>query len=104
VGAHIMRMMSLIISFLAGMVLGQGFKVLVLVPASIIAVAATIGIGVAQASDVWAIVLMALAVMTMLQIGYLIGAGVRSFMVAARAARRYGRPAPISRAIRRAAH
>jgi hypothetical protein len=95
--------MSIIISFLAGMVLGQRFKVLILIPAIVIAVVATVGVGLAQAFNVWSIVLMALAVMTVLQIGYLVGTGIRTFMVAARAACLHRRPAATPAAIRRAA-
>jgi hypothetical protein len=47
--------------------------------------------------------LMALAVMTVLQIGYLVGTGIRTFMVAARAAWLHRRPAATPAAIRRAA-
>jgi hypothetical protein len=77
--------MPIIISFLAGTVLGQRFKVLILIPTSIIAVTAAIGVGLAQALDGWSIALMVLAVMTALQVGYVVGTGIQYFMTAPRA-------------------
>jgi hypothetical protein len=71
------------IGFLAGIALGQFFKVLILVPAMSIALIATIAVGIARADNVWSIALVSVAIGTALQIGYLIGIGLRSFIVAA---------------------
>jgi hypothetical protein len=48
-----------------------------------IALIATIAVGIARADHVWSIALVSVAVGTALQIGYLIGIGLRSFIVAA---------------------
>jgi hypothetical protein len=77
----------IVISLLAGMVLGQRFKVLVLAPAIAFAVLAAIGAGVARPDAIWAIVLAAVATTASLQIGYLAGIGIRHLRIAARASR-----------------
>jgi hypothetical protein len=77
----------LVISFLSGMVLGQRFRFLALIPAIIFAILATIGVGIGRAHDVWWIVLSGISVITCLQIGYIVGCGIRSFIVTARDAR-----------------
>ena len=63
-----------------------------------LALVGTIAAGIARADNVWSIALMAIAVVTALQIGYLIGIWLRSFIVAAR----FARPSPASEATRRA--
>jgi hypothetical protein len=79
-------MMTLaMISLLVGMVLGQRFKVLILVPAMALALVLAVGTGVASADTVWSIVLMAAATTAGLQIGYFVGVGIRYVMVATRA-------------------
>jgi hypothetical protein len=96
--------MTLIISFFSGMVLGLRFKVLILIPASIIVATVTIAVGVTEGATAWSIVLMGLVVLTALEVGYLVGTAIRSFLVIAIAARRCGSVGPTPRAIRRAAH
>jgi uncharacterized protein YneF (UPF0154 family) len=86
-----------VISLVAGIALGQWFKVLILVPVMSLALVGTIAAGIARADNVWSIGLMAIAVVTALQIGYLIGIWLRSFIVAAR----FARPPPTSEAARR---
>jgi hypothetical protein len=76
-----------VISLLIGMVLGQRFKVLVLVPAIGLALIVTTVAGIARADSVWLIVVMTVAVTSSLQIGYLAGTGIRHLMAAARASR-----------------
>jgi hypothetical protein len=93
--------MPLIICVLVGMVLGQRFKVLVLLPAIGVALIVAIGVGVASADSGWSIVLMAVSVTIMLQIGYVVGIGIRSFTVAARTARLYHCPASVPTVARR---
>ena len=68
-----------VISLVAGIALGQWFKVLILVPVMSLALVGTIAAGIARADNVWSIGLMAIAVVTALQIGYLIGIWLRSF-------------------------
>ena len=98
-------MMTLaMISLLVGMVLGQRFKVLVLMPTIAIALILVIGVGVARADTVWWIILSAIAVATSLQIGYLLGIGVRHALVAARASRSPAASVTGSRSARRPAH
>jgi hypothetical protein len=81
-------MMTLaMVSLLVGIVLGQRFKVLVLMPTIAIALVLAIGAGVAHADPVWWIVLLGTAAATSLQVGYLIGAGIHYVLVAARASR-----------------
>jgi hypothetical protein len=76
-----------IISLLVGMVLGQRFRVLVLLPTIAIVVLVTVGAGLVQADSGWSIVLMAAATAASLQIGYLAGIAIRHIMVVARASR-----------------
>jgi hypothetical protein len=85
-----------VISLVAGIALGQWFKILILVPVMGLALVGTIATGIARADNVWWIALMAIAVVTALQIGYLIGIWLRSFIVAAR----FARPSPASEATR----
>src|SRR5712664_385101 len=75
-----MTILLVVISLVAGIALGQWFKILILVPVMSLALA------------------VAIAVVTALQIGYLIGIWLRSFIVAAR----FARPSAASEATRRA--
>jgi uncharacterized protein YneF (UPF0154 family) len=93
-----MTILLVVISLVAGIALGQWFKILILVPVMSLALVGTIATGIARADSVWSIALMAIAVVTALQIGYFIGIWLRSFIVAARLAR----PSPASEATRRA--
>jgi uncharacterized protein YneF (UPF0154 family) len=92
-----MAISLVVISLVAGIALGQWFKILILVPAVGLALGGTIAAGIARADNVWSLALMAIAVVTALQIGYFIGIWLRSFIVAARLAR----PSPASEAMRR---
>lgn len=71
------------ISFLAGVALGQRFKVMVLMPAISIALILAVGSGVTHAQTAWSIVLTAALAALCLQIGYLIGIFVHHVHVAA---------------------
>jgi hypothetical protein len=73
-------MIYLLISLFIGAVLGlaQGFKVLVLLPAVAIALVLAIANGIAHADSSWWIVLKTVAAVGGIQIGYLVGIGVRS--------------------------
>ena len=79
-----MAISLVVISFVAGIALGQWFKVLILVPVMSLALGGTIAAGIARADDVWSIAFVAVAVVTGLQIGYLVGIWLRSFIVGAR--------------------
>jgi uncharacterized protein YneF (UPF0154 family) len=94
-----MTILLVVISLVAGIALGQWFKILILVPVMSLALVGTIAAGIARADNIWSIALMAIAVVTALQIGYLIGIWLRSFIVAAR----FARPSPASEATRRTA-
>jgi hypothetical protein len=76
-----------VISLVVGMALGQRFKVLVLLPAIGLAVIVTTSAGVLRADDGWSIVWMGVAAAVALQLGYLLGTGIRSFLVADRTTR-----------------
>ena len=75
-------------------------QVLILVPVMSLALVGTIAAGIARADDVWSIAFVAIAVVTGLQIGYLIGIWLRSFIVGARFARASRRLTPTSEAAR----
>lgn len=64
-------------SLLAGMALGQRFKVIVLWPTAMVASALVVGVGIAHADSAWSIVLLTLTSISCLQIGYLAGIGIR---------------------------
>jgi hypothetical protein len=83
-----------VISLVAGIALDQWFEILILVPVMSLALVGTIAAGIARADNVWSITLMGIAVETALQIGYLIGIWLRSFIVAAS----FARPSPASEA------
>jgi hypothetical protein len=92
-------MTLLIISLLMGMVLGQRFKVLVLVPAMVFVLLVAIGEGTARAEGLWPTALLAMVAIASLQIGYLAGTGIRYLHVAARTNRHrtgfQGGPQPV---------
>jgi len=95
-----MAISLVVISFVAGIALGQWFKVLILVPVMSLALGGTIAAGIARADDVWSIAFVAVAVVTGLQIGYLVGIWLRSFIVGARFARASRRLTPTLEAAR----
>ena len=95
-----MAISLVVISFVAGIALGQWFRVLILVPVMTLALGGTIAAGIARADDVWSIAFVAIAVVTGLQIGYLVGIWLRSFIVSARFARASRRLTPTSEAAR----
>jgi hypothetical protein len=99
---HLSMLISLILSLIAGMVLGQRFKVLILPPAIVLAIIAATAAGIVRGDHGWSIVLLAVAVTVVLQIGYLIGTGIHSFVAAGRAyRRRYGTSLPAPAVVRR---
>jgi len=72
-----------LISFLVGALLGQRFKVIVLLPAGAVALLVAIRTGVDRAETVWSIILLATATAACLQVGYFIGMYVHHVLTAA---------------------
>jgi hypothetical protein len=97
-------MMLAILSLLAGMVLGQRFKVLILIPAIAASLIVAVAAGIARADDIWSIVMMAVLAATSLQIGYLGGTAIRVMIVATRASRRRHASLQASATVQRPAH
>jgi hypothetical protein len=97
-------MMFAMVSLLVGMVLGQRFSVLILVPGIGLALVVTIVAGIARADAAWPIILTSAAVITSLQIGYLAGIAIRHLLVAGRARRSHANPLNASMPARRPAH
>lgn len=73
-----------LISLLVGMVLGQRFKVLAVVPAMAASLLVTIGIGIAHSEGLGRTVLLVALAVASLQIGYLVGVAIRYSLAAAR--------------------
>jgi hypothetical protein len=73
-----------LISLLAGMVLGQRFKVLAVVPANVATSLMAIGFGIAESEGIGRTVLLAALAVASLQIGYLAGVAIRYSLAAAR--------------------
>jgi hypothetical protein len=73
-----------LISLLAGMVLGQRFKVLAVVPAIAAWLLVAIGYGMAHSEGLGSTVLLAALAVASLQIGYLAGVAIRYSLAAAR--------------------
>jgi hypothetical protein len=62
-----------VIGGVVGIVLGLRYKVLILVPAVMLAMLSSILVGVAHADRFWSIVLMTVELITAVQLGYLAG-------------------------------
>ncbi len=77
-------MITLIVCLLAGMVLGQRFKVLILVPAAAAVIVLAIIAGLAYREASWPIALMAMASAASLQLGYLSGLAIRQVLLGGR--------------------
>jgi hypothetical protein len=75
------------VSFLVGAVLGQHFRVMILMPAIVIVLIVAVVTGVTHAHAAWSIVLMAVASATSIQIGYLVGIGIRHLLAVAPSSR-----------------
>jgi membrane protein DedA with SNARE-associated domain len=71
-----------IISVLIGAVLAQRFKIMVLVPATATMLIAAVAAGLAQAHTGWWVVLAAAIVGTSMQVGYIVGLGIRHVLEA----------------------
>jgi hypothetical protein len=77
----------ILLSVLAGMVLGQRFKVLALLPAIVVTLLVTIAAGLARAETPWLLALSGILGIVGIQVGYLLGLGVRQLTAGARGAR-----------------
>jgi hypothetical protein len=80
-------LVSALISLSIGIVLARRFKVLILAPAFMLTLVLAIGTGLARTDAAWSIGSTALVVIVGLQIGYLLGSGMRHVMVLVRANR-----------------
>jgi len=97
-------MVLAVLSLLVGMVLGQRFKVLVLVPAVATSLVVVLGLGIARSQSLEALGLSAIAVIVAVQIGYLLGLGIRHLLVVVRAGRLRAASFASSRPARHPAH
>jgi hypothetical protein len=79
-------MIVALLCMLAGMVLGQRFKVLLLVPATALLLALTAAGGALHGDAFWPTALVAVAAAASLQTGYLFGLGIRHALMGNRAA------------------
>jgi membrane protein DedA with SNARE-associated domain len=96
-------MLLAIFMFLVGAALGQRFAVFVLIPAILVTLAVAIGLGIARAQTPGAIALVTIAAIACLQVGYLLGLGIRQVAQSRASRLRSGSFADPSRA-RRPAH
>jgi membrane protein DedA with SNARE-associated domain len=62
-----------IVSLLAGALLAHRFKVIALVPATIVVAVVAVGAGLAQTKGVWSILLMIAIASVGMQVGYFVG-------------------------------
>jgi hypothetical protein len=97
-------MLLSIFIFLVGMALGQRFTVFVLAPAILFVVAIAVGVGIARGQTAGTITLVIIAVVSCLQIGYLLGLGIRQWSEAGRARRQRAGSFADSSSARRPAH
>jgi hypothetical protein len=81
-------LMSAIIGLLIGMTLGQRYSVLTLAPVFILILFMAFGAAVVRPDVAWSAAKTAALVVTALQVGYLLGVGIRFLIVWARASRR----------------
>ena len=95
---------SALISLSIGIVLARRFKVLILAPAFMLTLVLAISTGLARTDAAWSIGATALVIIVGLQIGYLLGSGMRRVMVLARANRPGSTSFTSSLPPRRAAH
>jgi hypothetical protein len=87
----------LIFSFLAGAVLGQRFRVLMLLPVTFFLVLTVLPVGLMTSLGFLAGLKAAVFAAIVLQAGYLFGSGARFALAAGRAARVFARPAKAAR-------
>jgi hypothetical protein len=93
-----------LISLLTGMVLGQRFKVLAVVPAIAASLLAAIGFGIVHSEGLGRTVLLAALTVASLQIGYLVGVAIRYSLAAAGTSGLRSAASQVSQPTRHAAH
>jgi hypothetical protein len=93
-----------IFTLLAGMVLGQRFRVLTLVPAGLLTLLVAIGAGAALGETSGQIGLNAVIAIVSIQLGYLFGLGIRHLLLVSRARRLRAASFESSLPARRPAH
>ena len=77
-----MTLELVIISFVIGATLGGvGFKIMILVPAVLVAMLLAAMTGVSHADHFWSIILMMILVGIIVQIGYLAGLFIRAWII-----------------------
>jgi hypothetical protein len=82
-----MMTMFAMTAVLIGALLGQRFKVLILVPAIVVGLATVLGFGMAQNGNLWSTLTVMALTITALQLGYLGGAVIRFVVAGARVGR-----------------
>ena len=97
-------LLSALIGLLIGVVLGRHFKVLVLAPTFALTLVLAFGSALVRPHTAWAIASSVLVVIVGLQIGYLLGIGVRYVRVLARANRLQSASVTSTLPPRRSAH
>jgi hypothetical protein len=93
-----------IFTLLIGMVLGQRFRVLTLVPAGLLMLLFAIAAGAALGESSWQIGLNAVIAIVCIQLGYLFGLGTRHLLLISRARRLRAASLEGSMPARRPAH
>jgi hypothetical protein len=93
-----------IFTLLIGMVLGQRFRVLTLVPAGFLMLLFAIAAGAALGESSWQIGLNAVIAIVCIQLGYLFGLGIRHLLLISRARRLRAASLEGSMPARRPAH
>jgi hypothetical protein len=78
---------SALISLTIGIVLARNFKVLILAPAFMLTLVLAIGTVLGHTAAAWSIGSITLVIIIGLQVGYLLGSGMRHVMVLVRAGR-----------------
>ena len=93
-----------IFTLLIGMVLGQRFRVLTLVPAGLLILLFATAAGAALSETSWQIGLKAVIAIVCIQLGYLFGLGIRHLLLISRARRLRAASSEGSMPARRPAH
>jgi len=73
-----------LVSFLVGAALAKRYKVMVLIPMTVIALSSSLAIGVTHALTVWSVAIMATSAAICLQTGYFLGMGFHHVLGARR--------------------
>jgi hypothetical protein len=93
-----------IFTLLAGMVLGQRFRVLTLIPIGLLVLLLIISVGIALGETLWQIGLNGVVAVVCVQLGYLFGLGIRHLLLVSRARRLRAASFESSLPTRRPAH